>query len=472
MNFKSVFLILIIFCLSVSIVSANENITDVEEITDNSAENNFELTLDNENELDYADNSVNDDYLSHSSNYEITTKNLIKYYKNDSQFEFKISDLDKNPVSGVNVSFKVNGKDYVKTTNKNGSGKLNINFAPGSYVITTTFNGKSVNNTIKILSRFSSKDVTSTYGKQTQFSISLVDKMGNPMVKELVTFKIGSKTYKKYTDSKGVAILNIKYNAGNYVIKYSADGISGKNNLKIKNAYKLTVYKWGSGADVTKNTLIKNNIPDSALVKKVVKGAKSGTPVIKFKGGTGKIVFITAGVHGNELSSQVAAMQLINYLEDHPIKGTVYIMPFMNPKATSKNVRNYGVNLNSKANVKGTISYKTVKLIVKFKCSSYGDFHCTMPGGKPGKNVAMGSYLPTAKSATLAKFISKKSNVNYLIYKKAAVEYPGALEDIVNLKHIPSVTCEVITPHGTIASGTVPKSLSMMKSLLKFNSVI
>ena len=95
-----------------------------------------------------------------------------------------------------------------------------------------------------------------------------------------------------------------------------------------------------------------------------------------------------------------------------------------------------------------------------------------MPGGKPGKNVAMGSYSPTSKSATLAKYISKKSKVTYLIYKKAAVEYPGAMEDIINLKHIPSVTCEVITPHGTIATGTVPKSLSMMKSLLKFVNVI
>jgi len=110
----------------------------------------------------------------------------------------------------------------------------------------------------------------------------------------------------------------------------------------------------------------------------MVKAAKKGTPVIRFKGGNGKTVFITAGVHGTELSSQVAAMKLIAKLKNTPINGTVYVMPFMNPKATAKNVRNYhGVNLNSKANVKGTISYKTVKLIVKFKCSAYGDFHCT-----------------------------------------------------------------------------------------------
>ncbi len=84
----------------------------------------------------------------------------------------------------------------------------------------------------------------------------------------------------------------------------------------------------------------------------------------------------------------------------------------------------------------------------------------------------MGTYKPTAKSASLAKYIAKKSKVKYLIYKKAGAEYPGALEDMVSLRGIPAVTCEVITPHGKIAKGTPKKSLSMMKSFLKFSSII
>ena len=289
----------------------------------------------------------------------------------------------------------------------------------------------------------------------------------------LVKFTVNGKTYNRYTNSYGVANLALNLPAGTYTIRYSADGISGKNNYVVKNYYKITTYKWNSGADITKNKRIKSNIPNSALVKKVVKAAKSGTPVIKFKGGNGKVVFMTAGVHGNELSSQVAAMQMIQYLEKHPIKGTVYIMPFMNPKGTAANVRDYhGIHLNKKANVKGTISYKTVQLIVKFKCKAYGDFHCSKPGGKLGCDVAMGTYKPTLKSATLAKYIAKHSKVKYIIYKKAGAEYPGALEDVVSLKHIPAVTCEVKTPHGAIVKGSVPKSLSMMKSFLKFNSLI
>ena len=321
--------------------------------------------------------------------------------------------------------------------------------------------------------KFSAKDVVSTYGKKAKFSVKVSDEKGNLLKNRSVTFKVAGKTYNVYTDSKGIASVSLKLNAGKYKISYSCDNFSAKSTLTFKNYFKITVYKWKSGADVRKNRKIKSNIPNSALVKRMVNAAKKGTPVIKFKGGNGKKVFITAGVHGNEISSQLAALKLIKYLETHPIKGTVYIMPFMNPKGTAKNVRDYnGIHLNKKADVKGTISYKTVKLIKKFKCDSYGDFHCTRPGGKPGKNIAMGTYNPTAESAVIAKYIAKKSNVKYLIYKKAGSEYPGALEDVVNLNHIPAVTCEVISPHGRIAGGSVSKSMSMMKSLLKFNGLL
>lgn len=452
-----IFIILFFLFLSLSAVNA---------IEDNSS--------DDSNNLQVADNSSFENALSDSNSAsKIETKDLVKYYKNESQFEFKVSYEDAKPVANASVLLNVNGKNYTKTTNGKGIGILEINLKPGKYTITTSYNDKSVTNSIKVLSRVSTSDVTSTYGTKTKFNLKLLDKKGNPMKDQVVSFKVHGVTYKSSTNDKGIASLDLNLKAGTYTITYSVDGISGKNRYVVKNYYKITTYKWNSGADVTKNKLIKSNIPNSELVKKVVKAAKSGTPVIKFKGGSGKSVFITAGVHGNELSSQVAALKLIEYLEKNPIKGTVYIMPFMNPKGTAANVRDYnGVHLNKKANVKGTISYKTVQLITKFKCSAYGDFHCTRPGGNPGKDIAMGTYKPTAKSATLAKFIAKNSKVSYKIYKKAGVEYPGAMEDVVSAKHIPAVTCEVITPHGKIANGSVSKSLSMMKSLLKFNSLL
>ena len=326
----------------------------------------------------------------------------------------------------------------------------------------------------KVPSKFSStKNISSTYGKKAKFSVKVLNNERKAINHTLVTFKVSGKTYNRYTNVSGIAYVYLNLNAGKYAIKYNASGISGKNYYTVKNYYKITNYKWKSGANVLKNKRIKANVPKSALVRKIIKLAKSGTPVIKFKGGKGKVVFITAGCHGNEIPSQVAAMKLIKYLETHYIKGTVYVMPFMNPKGTAANVRDYmGVHLNKKANKKGTISYKTVKLIKKLKCDAYGDFHATRPGGKPGKDLVFGSYKPTKKSATIAKYIAKNAKVKYKIYKRAGVEYPGALEDEVNLKGIPAVTCEVISPHGKIKKGSVSKSLLMMKTLLKYNKIL
>ena len=339
---------------------------------------------------------------------------------------------------------------------------------------TNAANNSKSDDSSKVPSKFtSSKNISSTYGKKVKFSVKVLNKKGKAINHTLVTFKVNGKIYNRYTNQSGISHIYLNLNAGKYAIKYNASGISGKNTITVKNYYVITNYKWKSGANVLKNKRIKANVPDSALVRKIIKLAKSGTPVIKFKGGKGKVVFITAGVHGNEIPSQVAAMKLIKYLETHYIKGTVYVMPFMNPKGTAANVRDYkGVHLNKKANKKGTISYKTVKLIKRFKCDAYGDFHATGPGGKPGKDLVFGTYKPTKKSATMAKYIAKNAKVKYKIYKKAGAEYPGALEDEVNLKGIPAVTCEVLSPHGKIKKGSVSKSLLMMKTLMKYNKII
>ena len=113
-----------------------------------------------------------------------------------------------------------------------------------------------------------------------------------------------------------------------------------------------------------------------------------------------------------------------------------------------------------------------MELICSLKCDNYGDFHCTQPNGDPGKDEAMGSYSPLSESAKIADFISKKTGYSKLIYDIAGKEYGGAMEDTVNLRGIPSVTCEVLTPHGTIAGGSVDKSFNMMKALLQYNNLI
>ncbi len=58
------------------------------------------------------------------------------------------------PAVNVTVKFNINGVLYTRTTNATGDAKLNINLPVKDYVITTTYNGLSVANNIKVAEQF------------------------------------------------------------------------------------------------------------------------------------------------------------------------------------------------------------------------------------------------------------------------------------------------------------------------------
>lgn len=239
--------------------------------------------------------------------------------------------------------------------------------------------------------------------------------------------------------------------------------------------YDLTVFSWGSGGDLRKNSVIMSNIPNTSLTQKVLDECNKGTVLLSFGNGNGPSVMINAGVHGNELSSIAATFYLINKLASvskDSIDGTVYVICDLCPYTGSTSTRYFnGVNLNSVANVDGTLSNNLVKITESLGCSVIGDFHCTQPGGDPGKDVAMGTYNPIYESSVIANYISKSAGVSSLIYSRAGSVYAGAVEDVCNLNGVTAVTCEVLTPHGTIRSGSVNTSYNMMLALLSYKGI-
>ncbi|WP_405269227.1 succinylglutamate desuccinylase/aspartoacylase family protein [Methanobrevibacter sp.] len=316
------------------------------------------------------------------------------------------------------------------------------------------------------------KNIKSEYGTVENYNVKVLDENSKPIEGQKVKVSLGAASVEKYTDANGIATFTCKCKAGSYVLKYKVGTLTGSNTYVVKNSVKLEILKWGLKGDVSKNTLIKKNMPNNAWVKKAVTATKKGIPLLTIKGGSGKVVFMTAGVHGNEISSQVAAMKMIDYLTTHPIKGTVYFMPFVNVKAISKKVRYTDKDFNRIAHKSGTIPNKIVKLVVRYECDAYGDFHTTKPGGVPGKNIVMGSKTPAKQSEKLTKYIAKKCNVNQKIYKYAGEQYPGGINDNVNKKGIPAVICEVMLPHNTVTTKTVKTSYNMMKYLLKYYAIL
>ena len=403
------------------------------------------------------------------------SNDLVKYLKNNSQFNVKVMDSHGNPVNnGVKVDVKVNNKVYPIYTDKNGIATLKINLNPGTYTLTTTYLGFSEKNTVKVLPRITSSDVTTTINEDFEFKIKILDGQGKPLQNGDVKFTLNGKENTTRTNNEGIATFTGKLNAGNYVIHYNADNIVGSNKIKVTNIITVETLKWGTGGDVTKNPSIKANMPKSDLITKIIQAAKSGTPLITLKGAEeGKTIFMNSGTHGNEISSQVAMLKMIAQLETTPVKGTVYIMPFICPKITELNIRRYnGDDLNRVAHISGKVSNKVLNLIVSLKCEAYSDFHCTQSPGVPGKDVIMGCASPTKNTVNLIKKVSQLSGFPTIIYEKAGNPYLGAIQDHANMKGIPSITCEVISKPGYMDKGSDVKSLKQINAYLKYNEVI
>ncbi|WP_298501489.1 succinylglutamate desuccinylase/aspartoacylase family protein [uncultured Methanobrevibacter sp.] len=473
---KRLLLLLLILFISISAVSASENLTDVAVADDNVGQDDFIEILGNE---DNPGGDVSPEGLGEApssgdvdENISIQADDYVWYYKADPVYTFSIVDSNGTGVYAQNVSVTLNKKTLFVDTDENGTASVNANFNPGNYKILIEYANKSVTKNIKLFANrvTHTGDITTKYGTKTKYVVRVLDNSGKPIEGYGVNFFNGKNNYTKYTNANGYATLFINHNSGKYVLKYSADGFTGKNNYVVNNYVSMEILKWGLVGDVTKAPLIKKNMPNNYWVKKAVEATKKGIPLITIKGGNGKVVFMTAGVHGNELNSQVAGMKMIKYLTTNPIKGTVYIIPFVNVKAISQKVRLTNYDFNRVAHKSGTVSNKITKLISKYKCDAYGDFHTTVSPGVPGINVVLGYKSPT-KCVDLSNYIAKNAKVKKIFYYPGQ-KYRWSLADWVNYKGTPAVICEVISPVNKVSKYATDLSYSEMNAFLKYNKII
>uniref|UniRef100_UPI00388D2F78 hypothetical protein n=1 Tax=Methanobrevibacter sp. TaxID=66852 RepID=UPI00388D2F78 len=169
----------------------------------------------------------------------IQSNDLVKYFKNESQFVVTIFGEDGNPVgAGENVTFNINGVFYTRQTNASGQAKLNINLAQGNYTITTMYKESMVANNIEVLPILYAKDLVMKQGTSDQFRARLVDGQGNPYPGQNVTFNINGIFYQRTTDDGGWTALNIKLSAvaDTYIITSMYNGCTISNKIIIEPA--------------------------------------------------------------------------------------------------------------------------------------------------------------------------------------------------------------------------------------------
>lgn len=227
-----------------------------------------------------------------------------------------------------------------------------------------------------------------------------------------------------------------------------------------------------SGGYISKNHYIFDKIKLNELNQFILEKCVCGTPI--FKLGSGKNNFlILSGVHGNELASQLANLHLINYLIDKDLNCNLYFIPFLSPNSTMYNLRTYEYrDLNRSSHIKGSLSNLVLNFIEKFQIDFVGDFHTTALKSNPGFESVFCSKNPSPESFLIANYIASDVGCEVIAYDGAGQTYKGAVEDECNLRGIPAVTCEVVSPFGLIGEGSVEASLAQMNSFLSYFGIV
>ena len=149
----------------------------------------------------------------------ISGDDIVKTYRNDTQYYASFLDNNGNPLAYSEVTFNINGVFYTRKTNENGIAKLNINLNSGEYIITATHqNGLMYSNLITVLPSISGSDIVKFYKNGTQYYATFFNSAGKALIGADVSFNINGVFYERTTNEKGVAKLNINLNPGTYIL--------------------------------------------------------------------------------------------------------------------------------------------------------------------------------------------------------------------------------------------------------------
>lgn len=202
--------------------------------------------------------------------FKIESNNLVKYYKNDSQFAVKT-------LANTKVIFEINGKNYTKTSDKNGIASMSINLRPGNYTMKTYTLGNVITNNITVLSTINGKNIVKMYRNGTQFYATFLKGDGSPLANTNVTFNINGVFYTKQTDKNGIAKLNI--------------------NLR-PNTYILTCIDPLTGLDIGYNVNVLPTIVAKSIVKTYLNDTQFHATLLDEKGNPVTNTNITFNIHG------------------------------------------------------------------------------------------------------------------------------------------------------------------------------
>ncbi|MDO5851811.1 MAG: deacylase [Methanobacteriaceae archaeon] len=238
-------------------------------------------------------------------------------------------------------------------------------------------------------------------------------------------------------------------------------------------SYKLTCLDTGVGGNILDNFEIKDYILDKGynnVIWDIFDMSTEGSVVFSSEN-DGKRLLLLSGVHGNELSSQMA---LLNFIDDllngvYDLSVSLYVVPFLVPYSIMMNSRYFGsLDLNRLADTVGFATNTILDFSLEKNISAIGDFHTTDPVSFLAKNSVYCSVTPSIESCRIAEYIGNCTDSDILPVHKAGSVIGGSVEDVANLKGIPAVTCEVVSPIEIIQKKSVDLVYEQIISFLKY----
>lgn len=168
----------------------------------------------------------------------ISANDVVKFYRNGTQYYAKFVDGNGNPLVNAEVRFNINGVIYEKRTNDKGTANLTISLYPGNYILTAYHpNGEAKGYNISVLTTLiDNKDINMYYRDGTAFAITVLDGQGKPLANAAVRFNINGVFYDKITDENGIAKLGIRLYPNNYIITSSYNGLEVSNNIGVSSS--------------------------------------------------------------------------------------------------------------------------------------------------------------------------------------------------------------------------------------------
>lgn len=186
-----------------------------------------------------ADESVTTKINVLSEPYVLEVSDVIKYFKNGTQYTVTVKDLGGNVVANKTVAVTLNSPNwkspvtYNIVTNDYGIATLTINLAPGQYTAKATVGDNIATSAILVIPTLTSESLIKPVNQPGNLVAKLVDGHGNPLSGKSITFTVKTKIYTKITDLNGLATLPIHLGVGVWIINIADQETNAKITTKV-----------------------------------------------------------------------------------------------------------------------------------------------------------------------------------------------------------------------------------------------